>query len=110
VSAVFDSGLQPERTLLAWRRTCLSFGLASAVMVRFSVGPIGTGGVLLGLVGIGLAASSYAAVARRYRRAHESLISHGELVDGAAPLLLVWLAALMFGAACIAFVLLRTVM
>ncbi|TDC50409.1 DUF202 domain-containing protein [Jiangella ureilytica] len=44
--------MQPERTLLAWRRTCLSLALASAVAVRLMAEDMGVAGVLAGRVGL----------------------------------------------------------
>jgi uncharacterized membrane protein YidH (DUF202 family) len=81
----YDPGLQPERTLLAWRRTCLALGVAAAVAVRFAAEVVGPVAVVLGAVGIGTALAAYGVAARRYRASHERLTATGELpVDGAA--------------------------
>ncbi|MGX9349046.1 DUF202 domain-containing protein [Microbacterium sp. KNMS] len=103
--AVFDPGLQPERTLLAWRRTCLSFGLASLVAMRFTAESLGLAAVIVGLVGAGLAVGAYFAAAIGYRRAHVSLHRSGALERGAWPLALATAAALMLGAACAGYLL-----
>lgn len=62
-------GLQPERTLLAWRRTALSLGLAGVVAARLTLDSYGPAAVTLGVAGLLLAAAAYLAAARRYRRA-----------------------------------------
>jgi hypothetical protein len=46
-----DSGLQPERTALAWQRTGLSAGIVGALLVRTGV----IWGSLLGVVAAGCA-------------------------------------------------------
>lgn len=107
MTGVFDPGLQLERTLLAWRRTCLAFGAASAVAVRFTVEVAGPVAVLLGAVGVGLAVAAYLAAARRYRRGHRSLTEDGSLPTGGAPLALAGACAIVLGAACAVFVLLQ---
>ena len=96
----FDPGLQPERTLLAWRRTCLALAVASAVVVRFSAEVIGpAAAVTLGLIGVVAAGAGYVRASVRYRRAHEGLVADGELpIDGLA-LALVTLTLLLAGAA-----------
>lgn len=81
----FDPGLQPERTLLAWRRTFLALGVAGAVAVRFAAEVSLHAAVPLGIVLIAAACAGYARVARRYRRAHEGLTGSGTLdIDGLA--------------------------
>jgi len=62
-----DPGLQPERTLLAWRRT--SLGLVANGILLFASGR-GTSDVRLGLgiVVIALALACWAAVGAVYRR------------------------------------------
>lgn len=103
---VFDAGLQPERTLLAWRRTCLSFGLASVVAMRFTVEVVGAVAVLVGVVGAGIAVAAYLAAAAGYRRAHRDLHATGGLRRSGWPMALATLAALLLGAACAAYLLL----
>ncbi|GAA4196391.1 hypothetical protein GCM10022219_22980 [Microbacterium oryzae] len=103
---VFDPGLQPERTLLAWRRTCLSFGLGSLVAMRFTAEVAGIFAVLVGLIGVGLAVAAYFAAAVGYQRANRSLNRTGALEHGAWPMALATAAALVLGAACAAYLVL----
>lgn len=97
MTGVYDPGLQAERTLLAWRRTCLSFALASAVAVRFTVEVAGILAVSAAILGALLALGAYAAVHRRYRAAQRSLVAHDALDSGALPLLGATLAAVVLG-------------
>ena len=100
----FDPGLQPERTLLAWRRTCLALAVASAVVVRFAGEAIGVVAAILGIAGVATAAAGYVRASVRYRRAHEGLTGSGELpIDGLA-LALVTLALLLIAAGAAAYV------
>lgn len=100
----FDPGLQPERTLLAWRRTCLSFGLASAIAVRFTIEVVGIAGVAGGLVGVALSLSAYIVVVRRHRIVTQSLLRGEGLRASALPMLLASAAAFMVGLAATAFI------
>jgi uncharacterized membrane protein YidH (DUF202 family) len=97
MSSVYDPGLQPERTLLAWRRTCLAFVLASAVAVRFTVEIAGPIAVVIGVLGALLALGAYVGVHRRYRAALRSLVTRDVLDTGALPMLAATLAALAIG-------------
>jgi uncharacterized membrane protein YidH (DUF202 family) len=103
---VYDPGLQTERTLLAWRRTCLSFGVASLVAMRFTVDAAGVLAVFAGVVGAGLAVAAYVAAAVGYRRANTALHSTGSLDHGAAPIALATAAALVLGIACAGYLIL----
>lgn len=102
---VYDPGLQPERTLLAWRRTCLSFGLMSLVAARFTVEALGVFSVIAGLLGAGLAVLAYTLTAWGYRRAHTSLHAEGTLARGGWALLCATGAVLTIGVLCAGFLL-----
>ena len=65
-------GLQPERTLLAWRRTALSLGLAAVVVIRLTMPTQGIASVTVGGAGLVLAIVTYLAADRRYRVARRS--------------------------------------
>lgn len=97
---LYDPGLQPERTLLAWRRTCLAFGVASLVGMRFTLEQLGLFSVLAGLVGAGLAVAACALAATGYRRAHTSLRAAGLLGRGGMPMLCAAAAVLVVGVLC----------
>ena len=76
----FDVGLQPERTLLAWRRTALVLAVASAVGVRLAMVHLGDLAVVLGAIGILSAAGTYIGATVRYRKVHRSLVDSQTLV------------------------------
>lgn len=100
----FDPGLQPERTLLAWRRTCLAAAVASAVVVRFAGETIGVVAAVLGIAGVATAAIGYIRASVRYRRAHDSLTRTGELAIDGLSLALVTLTLLLISAGAAAYV------
>jgi uncharacterized membrane protein YidH (DUF202 family) len=101
----FDPGLQTERTLLAWRRTCLSLALASAVAVRLMAPPFAILAVVVGLAGFGVTIIAYAVAAHRYRMVHRSLTEAAVLPSGAPAIALLFGVALVLDAAGLAYVL-----
>jgi putative membrane protein len=76
---VFDAGLQPERTFLAWQRTVLALGVACAAGVRYVTEVAGLAAVFAGVAGLGLAIAAYVGARLRYRRAHDELVRTGSL-------------------------------
>ena len=95
---VFDAGLQPERTLLAWQRTCLALAVGVAVGARLSLPALGAASIVLGVTGIALVALAWWGATHRYRRAHHDLTgANPALGQGGSPM-----AALAVAAATLA--------
>lgn len=65
-----DSGLQPERTELAWRRTLLALTVASVASTRALYPLLGRAAVLIGIAGIVLAAALAITTRHRFARMH----------------------------------------
>ncbi len=103
----FDRGLQPERTLLAWRRTCLSLAVGGAIGLRLA-GHLDFGAVMAGLVcitSIAAAVSARVAAGWRYQRMHVSLVSSGQHAEGAVPLAMLAAAAMLLAVGAVLFLL-----
>lgn len=72
---IFDRGMQPERTALAWRRTALAMGVGSIAALR--VFPLAFGPAALVPAGIAVVISItvFVFAQLRYRRNHRALIA-----------------------------------
>jgi uncharacterized membrane protein YidH (DUF202 family) len=105
--SVFDPGLQPERTGLAWRRTMISLAVVSLAAVRVLPDAGGTGWLVVpGLVGLVAAIAllvwgeyRYRWVRRRLARDPRAGIAGGPLVPLTAA------TTLLLGAAAAVYVL-----
>lgn len=103
----FDQGLQPERTLLAWRRTCLSLAVGGAIGLRLA-GRLDFGAIMAAVVcilSIAAAVSARVSAGWRYQRMHASLVASGQHVEGALPLILLSAAALLLAVGAVFFLL-----
>lgn len=85
---LFDRGLQPERTALAWRRTTISLVVGAAVAVRILPPVLGMWSILAIVVGFGLAGTIGMLAGRRARAAYRSLLA-GRPAPPAGGLLLI---------------------
>jgi uncharacterized membrane protein YidH (DUF202 family) len=105
---VFDTGLQAERTALAWRRTALAIAVGAIGAGRLAAPVLGPVSVAIAALGLAQAAIVTAASRRRYRVVHESLVTRGDLREvrwaGAAIAALACSGALV-GVLALAFVL-----
>lgn len=61
------AGLQVERTLLAWRRTCLALALGYLLWIRIVSERFGAGAIAIGLVGLVAVVAAWFWPQRRYR-------------------------------------------
>jgi putative membrane protein len=104
VTELFDPGLQPERTALAWRRTALAILASSLVAARILAELFGPWAALLGLLGVALAAWLLASVHGRYRRHHESLTGSAEPGRVAGGMLIFATSAFVFAAGAVTIV------
>lgn len=107
---LFDPGLQPERTELAWRRTCLALGVGSLVAMRVLPEAFGSAWWALGgVVGVVSSGALWIAARRRYRSGTRALERHGDharLPDGLLPIALTALV-IGIGIASMALILIR---
>ncbi|PVE98628.1 DUF202 domain-containing protein [Microbacterium sp. TPD7012] len=103
----FDRGLQPERSELAWRRTCLTFGITSIVALRLLPAVFDDARwVVVGVVGVLLSTVLWTLSRRRGRRTSEALRAQGlrARLTGGGLILAVSLGLSVVGAAGIAVV------
>ena len=106
---IFESGLQPERTLLAWRRTCLVLALGVAVSIRFGAIADPLMALLAGVPGLALVGAAYALTSIRYHRATRALVNNPTAaVSEGRSVAAVTLVALLIGLAALVFVVSRS--
>lgn len=82
----FDQGRQLERTLLAWRRTCLALAVGNAAAIKYLVDLLGVWVALIGILGLGLSGLAWVLCTVRYKNARSALERGGPLAfDGVLP-------------------------
>ncbi|WP_298744227.1 DUF202 domain-containing protein [uncultured Microbacterium sp.] len=90
MTSIFDPGLQPERTELAWRRTALAIGVGSLVSLRLLPAVLGSAWwALLGVAGVAFASAIWVMGSRRIRATNSVLLrrEHPAVLAGAGPLI-----------------------
>jgi len=103
--APFDPGLQPERTLLAWRRTALAVAVGFVVAGRLAAPVLGAGAIPVAVAGLLAAAACYLLATQRYRTAHDDLTAGtGSLTHGAVPIALLAGGVGALGIGCLCYV------
>lgn len=103
-SELFDRGAQPERTLLAWGRTCLALAVVVAVLVKVLAEAVDPAVIGLTIFGLALPLSTWLLAVARYRRVHRELTRpESTLPAGGAAMVAATLAAVLCG--CLALVL-----
>lgn len=76
---VFDTGLQAERTALAWQRTALAMAVGAVGAGRLAAPVLGAASLVLAGAGLLQALAVAVTAHRRYRAVHASLTAHGDL-------------------------------
>ena len=107
---LFDAGLQPERTALAWRRTALALTAAALVAVRILPEVFGAWAVVPALLGLVAAVATLVLAHRRHAVVHR-VLTEGDtdrvpLPSGLLPLLLV-VTVLVGGVSALCLVVVR---
>lgn len=84
MTALFDPGLQPERTELAWRRTALSLGVGSLIALRLLPEILGSAvWALGGVIGLVVSAGIWVSARARLRAVIRALtVEPAPLPDG----------------------------
>lgn len=102
---VFDPGLQPERTELAWRRTLLSLAVGSLVALRLLPPVMGGWSLGLGFAGLAVTAVLWRMAHHRARQTQNALLGSAALLPGGE--LLVSLAVVAATAAALGLIYVR---
>lgn len=105
-SELYDRGAQPERTLLAWGRTCLALAVVIAVVIKVFAENVDPAVIALTVAGLALPVLTWLLAVARYRRVHRELTRPGAesaLPAGGGAVVAAALAALFCG--CLALVL-----
>jgi putative membrane protein len=101
--APFDAGLQPERTLLAWRRTCLSLAVAALLVIKLGAAALGFAAGVVGIAVLALAAVAYAVSAARYRRVHREVSAERPVPSAAGAVSAIAASVLALAVAVVAW-------
>lgn len=88
---LFDPGLQPERTALAWRRTALSLAVGAIVSFRLLPPVLGLWSIAVGIAGLLLSATTWTLAGRRARRIQRALLTSSDPLPSGGLLLLLTL-------------------
>lgn len=99
MTAARDPGLQPERTVLAWRRTLLAVAVGAAVSVRVLAPALGEAAIVTGLGGVVIAGVLW--VLARRRHALVAAVFRGDAASMPGGALLLALAAVISAAAAL---------
>lgn len=108
MSGLFDPGLQPERTELAWRRTALALGVGSLIAMRLLPAEFGdVTWTLVGAAGLAVSGGIWLLARRRYRAVNDALRREGDRahLPGAALLVALALFVAAIGPVALAIVL-----
>lgn len=93
----WDPGLQPERTVLAWRRLALALVGVAAVLARVAWSRLGPWSVPAVVVAVVSAAAIWLSDHGRYVRSRRTLTASGRTAEDGRLILLVTLDALLLG-------------
>ena len=107
MTELFDPGLQPERTELAWRRTALAVGVGSLVAMRLlPVAFADPWWILVGVAGLVVAGVLWVISRRRGRRTVEILLTRGDRapLPGSGPLAFLAVFVALSGVVAVAVV------
>ncbi|MEZ0494577.1 DUF202 domain-containing protein [Kineococcus sp. TBRC 1896] len=107
---LFDPGLQPERTALAWRRTCLAVVVLSLGGARLMAPRLGATAVVLGVACAAAGVVLHHLAGSRQRRHTAHLLTDGHLRDATTSahlLLLLTVVGVVMGVTAAAFVVVR---
>lgn len=93
---LWDAGLQPERTALAWQRTCLACAAGSLAVLRLAVTAGSALAALLGAVALLMTVATAGWLRLRYRRMTRRL-NRGSPIATLGPALPTALAIALLG-------------
>ncbi|MFJ3394145.1 DUF202 domain-containing protein [Leifsonia aquatica] len=82
---LFDAGLQPERTALAWTRTALAFLVVSSAAMRVLPETLGVGGLAGAILAVLSCAVLLTLVHQRYRWLQRQLATERGVAASGVP-------------------------